>query len=59
MGRYEIPLKKTLLFISVHVINTVKEIQLMHNAIVYFKPLFLVPKHVSANNNYIIREYYY
>jgi hypothetical protein len=28
-----------MLFISVHVINTAKEIQLVHNVVIYFKPL--------------------
>jgi hypothetical protein len=40
MEKCEITLKETLLFISVHMIDTVKEIQLMHTAIVCFKPLF-------------------
>jgi hypothetical protein len=45
-------------FFSVHLLNTVKEIQLMHNDICLFINV-LVPQHVSANIYTIVRGYYF
>jgi hypothetical protein len=46
----------SMLFISVHMLNTVKEIQLMHNVTVYLSTfVFLVPQHVSANSYAVIK----